>query len=200
MARTIDPALNEKRRQQVLRAAAGCFAVRGFHQTTMQEIVAAAGISAGGLYRYYKTKDDIVVGIAEAEALENAPLIEALERNQDPLAALEEITPWILKAYDDPGYGRLAIEVLSEAGRNPRVAEILARNERELRGALEQALARGQEQGLVDNTLSSKQQARLVMALYGGLLAGDGSEARTKPSRLKAATVTLLRKFLSPPA
>src|SRR3954464_11109027 len=44
------------RRSEILSAAQTCFARPGFHQTSMQEICAEAGMSPGNLYRYFRSK------------------------------------------------------------------------------------------------------------------------------------------------
>src|ERR1044072_1008423 len=51
------------RRQQILDAAAACFARDGFHRTSMQDIVRESGISAGLVYRYFAGKDDMIAAI-----------------------------------------------------------------------------------------------------------------------------------------
>lgn len=53
------------RRAQILDAAARCFARMGFHRTTIQDIAAESGFSAGLVYRYFADKDDMVVAIAD---------------------------------------------------------------------------------------------------------------------------------------
>src|SRR5215468_11012596 len=67
----------ERRRQQILDAAASCFARQGFHATSMQDIFAAAGLSAGAVYRYFPTKTELIREIA-AQALDEA--LPALDR------------------------------------------------------------------------------------------------------------------------
>jgi len=47
------------RKQQILDAAANCFARNGFHRTSMQDIVRESGLSAGLIYRYFTGKDDL---------------------------------------------------------------------------------------------------------------------------------------------
>jgi AcrR family transcriptional regulator len=56
----------EQRRSQILNAAAACFARQGFHQTTMQDICAEAGLSAGAVYGYFDSKDAIIAMLAQA--------------------------------------------------------------------------------------------------------------------------------------
>src|SRR3954471_22731131 len=51
------------RRDQILAAAARCFARDGFHRTSMQDIVRESGISAGLVYRYFAGKDDVIAAI-----------------------------------------------------------------------------------------------------------------------------------------
>ena len=44
------------RRDEILSAAQRCFVRSGFHQASMQEICAEAGMSAGNLYRYFPSR------------------------------------------------------------------------------------------------------------------------------------------------
>ena len=60
----ITEARKTERRDQVLQAAFVCFARRGFHQTTMQEICAEAGLSPGAVYGYFPGKDAIIEALA----------------------------------------------------------------------------------------------------------------------------------------
>lgn len=47
------------RRIQILDAAAKCFAEKGFHEATMDDIVAASGLSKGSLYWHFENKRDL---------------------------------------------------------------------------------------------------------------------------------------------
>lgn len=50
----------EQRRQQILDAAITCFVRKGFHQTTMADIAAQAGVSDTLAYRYFSGKDELI--------------------------------------------------------------------------------------------------------------------------------------------
>ncbi|PXX60318.1 TetR family transcriptional regulator [Nocardia tenerifensis] len=54
----------ERRRQQIIDAARRCFARKGFHETSMQDVFAESGLSAGAVYRYFKSKDEIIAALA----------------------------------------------------------------------------------------------------------------------------------------
>jgi AcrR family transcriptional regulator len=48
---------------QVLRAALDLFSTRGYATTSVQEIVAAAGVTKGAMYHYFASKDDLLFAI-----------------------------------------------------------------------------------------------------------------------------------------
>ena len=52
------------RRQQILDAARVCFTRNGFHATSMQDVIAEAGLSVGAVYRYFRSKEELVAAIA----------------------------------------------------------------------------------------------------------------------------------------
>lgn len=54
----------DARRRQILEAAHACFAHRGFHATTMQEVAEGAGLSTGALYRYFDGKEALIEALA----------------------------------------------------------------------------------------------------------------------------------------
>jgi AcrR family transcriptional regulator len=53
----------ERRREEILQAAASVFAAKGYAQATTREIAAAADMAEGSLYNYFGSKRDILVAI-----------------------------------------------------------------------------------------------------------------------------------------
>ena len=45
----------------ILKSAAKCFRKTGFHQTAMQEICAEVVLGPGAVYRYFSSKDAIII-------------------------------------------------------------------------------------------------------------------------------------------
>src|SRR6476469_7908383 len=78
------------RRSAILSAAQTCLARSGLHQTSMQEICSQAGMSPGNLYRYFRSKEDIIAGIAERDRAETAQQFAAVGEGNffDSLAEL----------------------------------------------------------------------------------------------------------------
>ena len=53
------------KREAILRAATQVFARRGFFQSQVADIARAAGVAAGTVYLYFRSKDDLLVSIFE---------------------------------------------------------------------------------------------------------------------------------------
>ncbi|MCP2280941.1 transcriptional regulator, TetR family [Nocardia amikacinitolerans] len=54
-----------RRIEDILRAAATVLSERGYEGTTTNAVAAAAGISPGSLYQYFRNKDEIAAALAE---------------------------------------------------------------------------------------------------------------------------------------
>jgi AcrR family transcriptional regulator len=55
--------LKKDKRIEIIEKAIELFAEKGFHSTTVQEIVAALNISKGGFYTYFPSKDELIIEI-----------------------------------------------------------------------------------------------------------------------------------------
>src|ERR1700750_101466 len=77
------------RRSQILDAALVCFAKRGFHQTSMHDISAEAGISVGFIYRYLENKEAVISEMADRHKKEIADMLEPAGQAPTLLESLE---------------------------------------------------------------------------------------------------------------
>ncbi len=60
------PDVSAERKPQILAAAIKVFTRKGFEAARMEDIAAEAGLSIGGVYWYFKGKDEVIVGIMQA--------------------------------------------------------------------------------------------------------------------------------------
>lgn len=58
---TLRERTREAARQHIAESALGLFLTRGFDETTVEQIAAEAGISARSFFRYFPTKEDVVI-------------------------------------------------------------------------------------------------------------------------------------------
>ncbi|BBZ25803.1 hypothetical protein MMAD_00980 [Mycolicibacterium madagascariense] len=124
-----------ERRAHIMAAARRCFVRDGFHASSMQDLVAEAGISSGAVYRYFASKDEVIEAIA-AENLDQvvAVLAQAIGEGASPQAALTAVLEFVTTRHREDGFAAIAVLVWSEALRNPPLAD-------HLREAITSALA-----------------------------------------------------------
>jgi AcrR family transcriptional regulator len=116
------------RRQQILDAARTCFLRNGFHLTTMQDVIAEAGLSVGAVYRYFPSKAEIVEAIAEQYSDQLWTEFSALVEQDRSLVDLMTAAIGIVDGATGPdGPLRLAVQVWSEALRDKRIGATVAR-------------------------------------------------------------------------
>ena len=77
------------RRTQILDAAVVCFAKRGFHQASMHDISAEAGISVGLIYRYFQNKEAVISAMADRHKQEIQGILERARQASGLLESLE---------------------------------------------------------------------------------------------------------------
>ncbi|WP_422123831.1 TetR/AcrR family transcriptional regulator [Planococcus sp. X10-3] len=71
------------KKQQLMNAAVHLFSIKGFHQTSVQEIANAVEISKGAFYKHYDSKESLLVGILERYQSETLAGMERLDVSGD---------------------------------------------------------------------------------------------------------------------
>lgn len=125
------------RRRQILDAARTCFLREGFHATTMHHVIAEAGLSVGAVYRYFKSKNEIVKAIAEEAFIEIDKRMGAASQREPAMSVLEfaEHAISFIDAQSGPqGAFRMALPVWAEALRDPVLGEFVNGKFSKMRG------------------------------------------------------------------
>ena len=167
------PEYLEQRRQQILEAAAGCFARRGFHQSTMQDICDEAELSPGAVYRYFRSKEEIIAGIAELNSSQNAVLVEGAMAKDNTMAAFDELVRAFFLEADPEKLEKqcaLLVELISEAPRNEAIRQSLSRTSAPVRDRLAELARQSQARGDISAELDPEAVARTMAAVYHGFI------------------------------
>jgi AcrR family transcriptional regulator len=126
----------------VLETARSLFIEQGFHQTGIAQIAIASGIAVGQIYRDFESKEEIIEAICQSDIeswLEEGALADAVAaKDRDAFKRWLERSSAPVE-FDDRC--RLIAEIVAEAGRNPRVAEIYRQVDNRVRQNLSSALA-----------------------------------------------------------
>jgi AcrR family transcriptional regulator len=163
----------EARRDQILAAALKCFSRDGFHQTTMADIVRESGLSQGTLYLYFKSKDDLIVAIADDRHRREATLNALAEGEQNPLQSILLLARLYGSRLSEPANAdglRVSLQGWAEALRNERVKAGVLQGVRLARGALVRLIRRGQKRGTFSTKLDAAAAARVLIAIFQGFV------------------------------
>jgi AcrR family transcriptional regulator len=162
------------RRQEILDAASRMFVEHGIDGATMQDIAAGSDLTAGALYRYFDSKEDLVRATLEYCEQRNAEIFQrAAATAQSPLEALSNTGRGVWESFHDPAsreHDALQLEVTLAAHRDPDGLGVDARAHilgivRQLSGMVRAA----QTAGELPNDIDPQALAHMLTAVYHGL-------------------------------
>jgi TetR/AcrR family transcriptional repressor of uid operon len=156
------------RRAEILEAAQRCFVRSGFHQTSMQEICAEAGMSAGNLYRYFPSKEAIIAGIAERDRAEVAQDFARADLSQGLFVVLEGMAHYYFSVRSIEQV-KLCTEVMSEARRSPEIARISASFDADVRKWLVDMFRNAAKRGDISNDADIDGAVDMLMIIADGV-------------------------------
>ncbi|MEJ0078711.1 MAG: TetR/AcrR family transcriptional regulator [Alphaproteobacteria bacterium] len=186
------------RRSEILSAAQTCFARAGFHQTSMQEICAEAGMSPGNLYRYFRSKEDIIAGIAERDRAETAQNLAAVSAENffDGIAALAQ-QHLVERSLEEVA---LCAEIMAESRRNPAVARIYQDIEADVRARFIELLKRAAERGEIRRDIDLNGTVTVLFALADGLSWRRAVEPSFNAEAVMPIVLRMVEQLLAPGA
>ena len=188
----------EARHHQILQAAAVCFGRRGFHQATMQDICSEVGLSPGSVYRYFRSKEELIAALVEADRARHIARIEAVRDQPDIFAALQSLADQTLDSLNDPQLSLLHAEIGAEMHRNPNVKELVRRTNTAILDSLAETLRMAQDRGAIDPNLEPRATAELLVAVVDGLSMRKSLFPEGDAARHAALVHTMLGRFLRP--
>lgn len=197
MPRKKDEALHAAREQQILDAAKTCFVANGFHRTSMRQILDAAGISSGGAYNYFASKDDIVKALVEAERTDIDTLLKRLTEHDDPLRSIAELV-FDSIAYYSREDAILATEIYAESCRNPAIDEVLQLNTEKMRQLLHKTVSRGRKTGVIATRHPAADVTEWLLALIDGYVGRLAANPTLKPMKAAEIAKASTIEFLEP--
>lgn len=156
------------RRQQILDAAEACFRQRGFHNASMAEIAKSFGMSAGHIYNYFESKEEIIAGIVQRDVDEFLARAGDLRLEGDMQRALLDRVDDGVADKLNPSKAARQFEVMAEAGRNPQVLQMVQAADAQVRAVLRDMFRQTHPDGHSGRDLDGK--VAVLMALFDGLM------------------------------
>ena len=170
----VSPAHEQAVRDRIVAAAGRVFSAKGYHSSTIADVVRESGLSVGAIYSHFSGKAELIRlscdqvatrGLDElAERL--APATTTAER----LAiAIRVFVETIDSTEDEPGQVTL-VQAWAEADREPGVREMLTARRERLAGVGQLLLGQGVATGELPASLDLDAVSRGLLALLDGLL------------------------------
>lgn len=199
----LKPATQAARREHILDAAERCFAATGFHGTSMQDICREAGVSAGAIYVYFNSKEELIAGIADRDRTKFAHQLTEVAAAPDLLSALARLGEHYTVV--EPHYKRvLFVEIGAEATRNAAVGTTFRSVDDFCQQQLEELFRKAAAEGRISPSIDPVTLARVVGLIGDGLFwrraIDPFFDAKTILPALTQAIAGLMNPVANPPA
>lgn len=168
MPKIAEHALQE-RRAQIISAARRVFADKGLSRATLRDVFREAGLSAGAVYNYFQSKEDLILAVTQAGMSDVIAAFGSTSSRDDNLDQLISGFLSTLAGMDPTRQPRVDLMIAAEALASPAVRNLVMQN----RSAVKAALIRLIEQRQADgrwNGHSAAALADLLYATYQGLI------------------------------
>ncbi|GLY29512.1 TetR/AcrR family transcriptional regulator [Kineosporia sp. NBRC 101731] len=166
------------RRGEIISAAGELFARNGFHVTSMADIIAASGLSAGAVYRYFRSKEELIGAVAES-ALGTADEVFAQLLELDPAPSPAQAVTTMIdhlmtnvarETVAGVDLTRIALQVWAEAVRNPDLSARVNAAVSRLRSRYTEVVQRSQAEGQLPAGADPVQVGAVMLGITQGFL------------------------------
>jgi AcrR family transcriptional regulator len=170
----ISEAARLNRRNHVLVSAWKCFSRQGFHATSMDEIIAETGMSSSSVYRYFRSKDELIDAAAE-ETLSRTYLLLTELTSHDPVPSPAETLEALLETLRerqqaDYDLTKIAMIAWAEALRRPAMHDFAYHFYAKVTGAFTALAQRWKSAGLLSKDTDPAALASFFVTLMPGLI------------------------------
>jgi AcrR family transcriptional regulator len=180
-------------REAVITAAASVFARRGFHNASVREIAAEAGLTTGALYSNFDGKGDLFLAVLEEkidpklavmyESTRTAPRMKVGARVGEEFAAyVKQQRRWLI----------LLIEFWAQAARDVRLRPKFADRHARIRAAIVEVLAERAAKLDTPLRLPAEELATLLIALTNGMAVERLADPDSVPEDLYGRALDIL--------
>jgi AcrR family transcriptional regulator len=164
------PSVEAERRQQILEAAMSCFAQKGYHLTTMDDIAVELPFSKGLLYYYFETKRDLFLAILRSWMDASMAAWETVFcPEKDAVTQICTCLNYGVQLLaQNTDLARIELEFYGELGRDRAISDafksLFADFRTQIKAILETGISRGEFRPLDADAL-----AAVVLGIYEGL-------------------------------
>jgi AcrR family transcriptional regulator len=162
----------EATRQRILKAARSAFVEKGFATASIDDVVAASGLSVGAIYTYFRNKDELIrASIDTSNRVESEALLADAQSASTGADRMQRaIRSWWQNTMEVPGGPAFLAEAWAAAARRPLIRDLMTtRHERGVT-VISILLREGMARGELPAGLPVDDLARTFGALVDGLV------------------------------
>lgn len=186
----------EQRRLQIIDAAMTCFARRGFHQTTMQDISQAAGISVGLIYRYFQSKEEMIATMASEHMRELQRKLDHAKSIANLFEALEHVVWCDQQEVEADIEASFVVDLFAESSRNPGVRELVSQVQIAVLAGVTELIAASPQAPHLAAGMQPQHAAELIFHTLHGLMFDEILNASTRtPAQTRQNRTETLRRL-----
>lgn len=160
----------EETRRRIIQVAAEAFATHGYAGTSLNDVLRASGITKGGFYFYFPSKESLALAVVEAKRDEKTEWVAAAQRDNpraiDQLAAI--VREVVDRACNDPSW-RATAKLCDELCQEPALAAKLGSHHEFWVDLSESLIGRAQAEGDVPTEIDARTAAEHLVALIVGI-------------------------------
>ena len=185
------------RREQIVGAALRCFHRNGFHPTTMDDIVRESGLSAGAVYTYFRSKDDLILEVGTLKVAGLRSTIDALGAT-DPLPSPAEVVTALVERVaeltdvDGLDMSRIIVAGWAEMPRNAALREVVQGAYGHFRASAAGFVTRWRDAGQADPGIDPDEAAPAIVSLVLGFIVQRAVLGGVDPQAYARGAATLL--------
>ena len=165
-------AKREARKQEILAAAMAVFAQKGFDGASMDDIVQASGLSKGGLYWHFRSKDELIAAVLSQFFSQEMAALDALLPAEGPAAQkLQKLGRQVMADVTHmQELLSISLEFYALAARREAVRLELQGYFQQYSSTLATLIQAGIDEGAFDPAVSAEQAALNLVAQFEGLV------------------------------
>jgi AcrR family transcriptional regulator len=161
----------------------------------MQDICTEAGMSPGNLYRYFRSKESLIAGIAERDRTEVGQQFASADLSQGVFAVLEGMAHHHFTVRPTEQV-LLCTEVMAEARRNPDIARISRSFDTDVRKWLVDLLNAGAERGDIPTDVDLDAVVSMLMIIADGVWWRRALDPSFQPESMVPIFMDIIRHML----
>lgn len=156
-------------KQRIVDVATGLFGRRGYEAVTVDDICDEAGVSKGGFYHHFPSKDQILLEQFMKVDSFYRQLEQRIAREGSMEEKLYRISIETLKQISDFGIDLIKVAYSSQLRLNKGVSP-LASSQRYIYKMIRSVLKEGQEKGEFREDIDATERTRTIISSYRGLI------------------------------